>query len=351
MPPVDLRIREFPVGSSRSNRRRIHKKNQRSRAQLLLDSSVPDPAAAAELADRERQRDASARAHADLLAHVDRERARAGCPASIKLSPGAADGLDVLALAQQTLHFSREQAARDRDVVSRIAESRGRRPWTQADITEPIAARAAGAPPPATSVNSPTAAAGGPAVPNAQLEREAAELRSAVASLEAERAEHLLRLQLLGELARRAPPTEPITVGQAADSPPADVLAAKDAEIAALRFRLREQGSRRLDSRLRLAAAFVFNPENQLDARPPPEQCASRSPPWTPAHSPPPAAASPPASPVPMARPLPSFEWGQGLARTEPGPVVAGPPACPRPVETHSPVTVSAPPPWARSNP
>jgi len=206
-------------------------------------------------------------------------------------------------------------------------------------------------PPPATSVNSPTAAAGGPAVPNAQLKREAADLRSAVASLEAERAEHLLRLQLLGELARRAPPTEPITVGQAADSPPADVLAAKDAEIAALRFRLREQGSRRLDSRLRLAAAFVFNPANQLDARPPPEQCASRSPPWTPAHSPPPVATSPPASPVPMARPLPYFEWGQGLARTEPGPVVAGPPACPRPVETHSPVTVSAPPPWARSNP
>ena len=156
-------------------------------------------------------------------------------------------------------------------MVSRIAESRGRHPRTQPEFTEPTVVRVAGSTPPATSANSPTAAAGGPAVPNAQLEREAADLRSVVASLEAERAEHLLRLQLLGELARRPPPTEPITVGQAANAPSADILAAKDAEIAALRFRLREQGSRRLEPRLSLAAAFVFNPENQLDARPPPE--------------------------------------------------------------------------------
>ena len=266
MPPVDLRIREFPVGSSRSNRRRIHKKNQQTRAQLLLISSVPDPAAAAELAVRERQRDASARVHANLLAHVDRERARAGRPASNNLSTGAAVGPDVLALAQQTLHFNREQAARDRDVVSRIAESRGRHPRTQPqpEFTEPTVVRVAGSPPPATSANSPTAAA-----PNAQLEREAANLRSVVASLEAERAEHLLRLQLLGELARRAPPTVPTTAGQAADSSSAEALAAKDAEIAALRFRLREQGSCPLEPSLSLAAAS--NPGNQLDARPPPE--------------------------------------------------------------------------------
>jgi hypothetical protein len=203
---------------------------------------------------------------------------------------------------------------------------------------EPRASESANAPSPSTSHHE-------------TLELEVAELRLVVASLEAEREEHRLRLRLLELLARSAtrppaPPAEPLL---ADGTPVARALAEKDARIAQLRFEIEDRSARRLAARLSLASAFFHDPANQLAAQPPAAPAVALSPPRTKVPSSLPGEASPSPPPPPPARLPAHFSWGLGLARgtlsqdsdqlIRPARTVLTEPSVPAPISTS--------PPWA----
>jgi hypothetical protein len=324
MPPADLRILEVPeLGSvSHFHRNRVKRKNKRTRAALLLVSSVLDTAAVSELVDQERRRVVAARAapvdRAAELAPADNGRLRAGSfvPAVSPLSP--ADAADVPERARRDLRDWRSQSLPKRRAVAR-PEACPRRhlhrrsPSPEPPAAEPPVPQPATGPPAGVPASAPELC---PAL-NDGLALEVLELRRTVAALEADREEKRLRLCLLESAAHLAPrvvesPVAPLLPGGVTV---AQALAEKDACITQLRFEIADRSGRRLADRLRLASEFVHNSANHFAPPPSAGTTAVRALSEFRGPSPPPGGRSPSPSPPVPARPALLFSWGQGLAR------------------------------------
>ena len=149
----------------------------------------------------------------------------------------------------------------------------------------------------------------------AQREAEAAALRATVVALRSSRRELSLRVHLLEAASDTARTSR--------------ALAAKDAEISALRFRIAESSSRNLESRLSRARDFVFDSRNCLGA--PPGVAPGLVSPTSAERAPPlPSPLAPPVQPPTSSAPLVAQpDCGSALAPRPSGPAFSAPRALP----------------------